>query len=66
MSQPAPGTGGQTVVVRHATRYVEGWLILVAELPYTYQLRNPPPLLTTPIFTTPQLALLATNPGLLP
>jgi hypothetical protein len=66
VSQPAPASSGQTVAVRHATRYVEGWLIVVAELPYTYQLRNPPPMLTTPVFTTQQLAQLAANPALLP
>ncbi|MFG2045379.1 hypothetical protein [Dactylosporangium sp. NPDC048998] len=65
MRQPAPGTTGQTVVVRHATRYIEGWLILVAELPYAFSSVGPP-LLATPIFTTAQLAELAANPGLLP
>jgi hypothetical protein len=52
--------------VRHAVRYVDGWVILVAELPYTYDPTKAPPSPTAPILSDQQLAELAARAEMLP
>ncbi|WP_144124858.1 hypothetical protein [Catellatospora sichuanensis] len=60
------------VEFHYAVRYVDGWLIMVWELPYTRQPLNNPvadgavPMLDRPVFTPRRLAELTLEPGFAP
>jgi hypothetical protein len=70
-AEPVPSRDGKpiTTTLRHASRYTEGWIVIVAERRYVnnyVDTEHPTPMLTAPALTDEQLARLATNPGFLP
>jgi hypothetical protein len=66
---PARGGGTAMVTIRHATRYADGRVYIVEEVPMVndYMEINPPvPMLTNPALSDAQLERLVTSPGFLP